>query len=249
MSTNSIEIACPRCGQAHRVAGDKLPDAGELRCRSCGERIAFRVTPHGSTQPVRVTTRDRAFEAQRPEPKPPLRPLEDWLGEPEDPRQAATAAADAAFAPAAPALFPPRPDAEVCCPACGHRFDPQRAAPVRRTVLVVESADFFRHMATEVLGRRYAAVGVKSVAEARHVLATRQVDVVLTDLHLADGDARDVMNSLPRPLPVIVISGRDETHLFGDAWEELRRLGVRRSRSGPASPRRSRGSGRSRAAA
>jgi CheY-like chemotaxis protein len=94
-------------------------------------------------------------------------------------------------------------------------------------VLVVEGAEFFLHLATDVLGRRYEALGVRTVAEARHVLATRQIDVVLTDLHLADGDARDVLRSLPRPLPVVVLSGRDETHLFGDAWDELKRLGAR----------------------
>ncbi|RMG45403.1 MAG: response regulator [Acidobacteria bacterium] len=152
---------------------------------------------------------------------------------------AAPASAPAAAPAAAPAPAPRRPahvddwededtqSDEVACPACGHRFDPDRARAGRATVLVVEDKEVFLGLATDALGRRYNAVPARSVAEARQVLATRPIDLVLLDLSLPDGDGVDVLRALPRQdIPVLLYTNGDEGSLMGEEWDRLRALGV-----------------------
>jgi CheY-like chemotaxis protein len=200
--SGDFDLPCPACGQVTRVSEDRLPPGGEIPCAACGEAISFRTAPE---TPVRAT------------PPGPFR----------------------ATGPRSPLTFKPIPETsvaspapgqrDVTCPACGHHFDlRETSARGRRSVLVVEDTEFFLELATQALGRRYSVIPARTAAEARQVLATRQVDLVVLDLNLPDSDGAGVLRSLPRSdIPVLVYTSRDETQLLGAEWDALCALGAR----------------------
>jgi len=197
---DTIEIPCPACGTINRVPEHAIPESGEVPCSACGERISFRAAPRGTTGAFRVPG------SPLPPPSPPRDLLGDFLAE--SPGEGSR-------------------DERVTCPSCGHVFDPRSGREGRKTVLVVEDTDFFLYLATEVLGRRYETIGVRTAAEAREVLATRPVDLVVLDLTLPDAEGTDVLRALPRPdIPVLVYTSRDETSLLGPEWAILQSLGA-----------------------
>jgi len=60
------------------------------------------------------------------------------------------------------------------------------------------------------------------------VLESESPVLMILDLSLARGqDGRDLLKSLPnKDFPILIFTARDETELYGDAWEELKRLGA-----------------------
>jgi len=196
---DTIEIPCPACGTINRIPEDAIPESGEVPCMACGDRISFRAAPRGTTGTFRVPG------TPLPPPPGPKNLLDDFLAD----EDAGTGGH------------------RVTCPRCGHVFDPEAEGQGRKTVLVVEDTDFFLYLATEVLGRRYHTIGVRTAAEAREVLATRPVDLVVLDLTLPDAEGTDVLRALPRPdIPVLVYTSRDETSLLGQEWAILQSLGA-----------------------
>jgi CheY-like chemotaxis protein len=122
---------------------------------------------------------------------------------------------------------------DVVCPRCGMHFQPGDApAPsatgARPAVLVVEDMAYFQEMAREALGSKYEVRCARSVAEARKMLASEPVDVILLDLVLGDGeDGLSLLRGLPsKPCPVLVFTAQDESDLYGARWDELRALGA-----------------------
>lgn len=198
MNVRMVDLPCPSCGQVTTLPETGLPASGEIACAGCGEVLSFRSAPHGVTGPVRLPEGGLTFAPPRHEP--------------------------VELSPPAPRSTGPH----VCCPACGHRFDPRTSGPARRTVLIVEDTNFFLTLATQVLGTRYAVIAARTGAEARQVLATRSVDLVVLDLTLPDADGVDVLRSMPRSgIPVLLYTSRDETQMLGADWEALRALGAR----------------------
>jgi two-component system catabolic regulation response regulator CreB len=66
----------------------------------------------------------------------------------------------------------------------------------------------------------------RSLAEARRVLAQRQPDGVLLDLHLPDGSGLDLLRELraapeTRTLPIVVITGEGDDRVL----DEVERMG------------------------
>lgn len=211
MADDVMELPCPHCGEIQRILEAHVPPSGEVACAACGEAISFRTNPRSVTGAFRVP--------RSPLPPPPsvlthaemLLRMEEW--DPTGPPRSA------APAPA---------NAMVCCPACGHTFDAATATAAPVTILVVEDTDFFLHLATETLSRRYQTVGVRTAAEAREVLATRPIQLVVLDLTLPDAEGTAVLRALPRgDIPVLIYTSRDETSLLGEPWEGLQALGAR----------------------
>jgi DNA-binding response OmpR family regulator len=91
------------------------------------------------------------------------------------------------------------------------------------TVLVVDDDESLRMLCRinlELDG--YRVIEAASLAEAREVLAGDSVDAMLLDLHLGDGDGRDLLASLGsvRP-PVALFTGSEaigpDLHALADA--------------------------------
>ena len=141
---------------------------------------------------------------------------------------------------AAPSAPPPSPaaqpaeataPAEVCCPRCGLHFMPSGArepASVRPTVLVVEDMEYFAEIARDALGGRYEVKHAKTLGEARSVLASGRIDLLLLDLTLEDGqDGLRLLREPPgKTCPVLLFTAQDESEMYGEGWEKLRALGV-----------------------
>lgn len=86
----------------------------------------------------------------------------------------------------------------------------------RPTILVVEDEqDVARLLQLMLEGGGYQAVLAENLAEARHILATREVAAVTLDLRLPDGHGFELLLEIQRvlrkkDLPVIVISAAAE---------------------------------------
>ena len=199
MGFEEVEFPCPSCGTVNCIAETEVPASGDIRCGRCGETVSvLQGTTPPATSPAKPSTHRQTTDT--------LIRVEDW----ESPSGEAE-----------------RNSGEVSCPQCGHSFIPQGAGSERPTVLVVEDTDFFLHLATDVLGRRFKTIGVKTVAEARQALATSPVQLVVLDLTLPDAEGTEVLKALPRPdIPVLIYTSRDETSLIGPEWQALSSLGA-----------------------
>ncbi|HHN74084.1 MAG TPA: response regulator [Acidobacteria bacterium] len=202
MSTQEVEFPCPACGTVNSIAEAKVPESGEIRCGQCGETVAL----HQGSRPVSGAHQIPGSSL----PPSPSRITDTLIRVEEYAEQAATESSE-----------------EISCPQCGHRFPLEEGQGGASTVLVVEDTDFFLHLATEVLGRRFRTIGVRTVAEARQVLATSPVHLVVLDLTLPDAEGTEVLRALPRPgIPVLIYTSRDETSLLGPEWQALSSLGA-----------------------
>ncbi|GAB4225693.1 MAG: hypothetical protein Kow0062_28000 [Acidobacteriota bacterium] len=193
-----VEIPCPACGGVNEVAERDIPRSGVVECRFCGDAIAFR-TPEDVPE-------------IEPASGPVLPPPEEVFSGPDPSLEQELRGGGA------------RP---VRCPHCGHEFVPS-TAEARATVLIVEDTDFFLEVASSVLRDTYQVLTARSTAEAREVLATHPVDLLVLDLTLPDGEGIDVLRALPRPdIPALIYTSRDETTLIGPEWERYEQLGAR----------------------
>lgn len=75
------------------------------------------------------------------------------------------------------------------------------------TVLVVDNDPAVREPLKKFLALNgFDVVAADSAPAAIHCLATAAVDGAVVDLHLAEGSGRDVVLSIPPPIPVIIFS-------------------------------------------
>lgn len=215
MPIPDLEVPCPACGGINEVPEEEARRQGFVVCRFCGDSISVSLPRGGLTGAYRV----------------PGSPVPPPLGDPviEGVSFAAwdelTGDSSGPVAGSGPAAAPQA--GSVVCPSCGHCFVPVETGEGRPTVLIVEDTEFFLRLATDVLGRRYQTVVARSAAQARQVLATRPVDLVVVDLKLPDGEGADVLRALPRPnIPALIYTSRDETSLLGPEWSMLQALGA-----------------------
>jgi CheY-like chemotaxis protein len=207
MSSDEVEFPCPFCETVNRIPESLVPPSGEIRCGRCGETVALTTAPEGPRTETGLET-ENTGGGHRTGPayarSETLIRVDEWEEGP-----AATRSR------------------EVCCPSCGHCFDPDEAEGRLPTVLIVEDTDFFLDFAAETLGRSFRTLSARTVAEARRTLATRPVDLVLLDLTLPDAEGTEVLRALPRPdIPVLIYTSRDETAMIGEEWDALARLGA-----------------------
>lgn len=208
MREDLLQVPCPACGGVQEVAESSVPENGVVECLFCGEQISFRQAP---SQPP-VTGMVRIPGSPLPPPQEDreqsLGALDDWL-------------------PTGPVADDAPGEETVCCPQCGHSFNPESAAAGRPTVLIVEDTEFFLTLATEVLGNRYRTLEARSAREAREILARERIDLLVLDLTLPDAEGTVVLRALQDPeTPVLVYTSRDETSLIGEEWDLLQALGA-----------------------
>jgi len=92
--------------------------------------------------------------------------------------------------PHQPAPAPAAP-ADVVCPRCGLHFAPPpvpHRVALRRVILVIEDMEYFRESARDALSGRYDVRCVGTVDEALEVMGTIQVDLIVIDLNLENGE-------------------------------------------------------------
>ena len=209
-----MNVNCPGCKASYFVSEEKIPEkGGRLTCPSCGKR--WEIFRQGTDETSSVS--DAA------------------------PGGKATAAAPAGAATSPikrrgeleiPAAEPP-----VACPKCGHSFVPQRrpstsvsppASSGRRMVLLVEDQNYFSELTREALGQEYRTVSVATKDEALKVIASDPPSIMILDLSLArNQDGRDLLRAMPKKtFPILIFTAKDETELYGEVWEELKRLGA-----------------------
>jgi CheY-like chemotaxis protein len=121
---------------------------------------------------------------------------------------------------------------EIVCPRCQLHFYPSgrhHAAPAghRPRILVVEDQEYFRTIATHALEEHYEVIVASSTIEARVALQAGDVDLMVLDLTLEEEPGRVLMSELvPKPCPILIFTAQDERELYGEDWEELKRLGA-----------------------
>ncbi|MFQ5701203.1 MAG: zinc-ribbon domain-containing protein [Acidobacteriota bacterium] len=139
--------------------------------------------------------------------------------------------------PAVPPRRPPSTDpAAVACPQCGHRFVPSSATVAGRNannagvhhILLVEDQGYFVQLVRDALGQGFQTMVVNDLDRARAALKKHRFDLVILDLSLKAGqDGTRLLRVTKRAgLPVLIFTARDETDLYGDAWESLRAEGA-----------------------
>ena len=139
----------------------------------------------------------------------------------------------AAPAPVPKSPAPERTDAaEVCCPRCNLHFVPDKKTKPktvgRPTLLIVEDMEYFVEIARDALAGRYELKIARTLDEARTLLLSGGIDLMLLDITLEKGE--DGLRLLREPpgktCPVLLFTAQDESDMYGDGWEKLRALGV-----------------------
>jgi DNA-binding response OmpR family regulator len=81
----------------------------------------------------------------------------------------------------------------------------------RRAVLLVEDDRVLQGALARFLELNgFAVIAAATADEALAAWRTREVDGAIVDLHLGQGSGRDVVVSIPQPVPVIIFSGAPE---------------------------------------
>jgi CheY-like chemotaxis protein len=143
-----------------------------------------------------------------------------------------TVLAKATVPVAAPVVGPKPTSTEVVCPRCNLHFDPNQSATTRDgippTVLVVDELAYFREIAKDALEPMFEVKTAATGAEARDMLGKGGIDLLVLDLTLDGGQAgRELLASLkPKPCPILIFTAEDESEMYGETWQELRRLGA-----------------------
>jgi CheY-like chemotaxis protein len=247
-----IEVRCPGCSVCY-LLDEQMADV-DLCCPACSTQITMRrpAAPAESAAPTATWPSELGAElagsAPPEEPTIEIPALDDDPGLPEvTPQQHAPQLHAAEGEPvASTAPSPPEPAAapqaavaavpeEVVCPRCQLHFSPRRigaesvAREQRHTVLVVEDLAYFQEIAKDALADAYDVVAASTVAEARQVVASRRVDLLILDLTLDGGDhGLGLLRELEgkRRFPVLIYTAQDESEMYGDSWDELRALGA-----------------------
>jgi DNA-binding response OmpR family regulator len=95
-------------------------------------------------------------------------------------------------------------------------------------VLIVEDTEYFREIAAEALSTRYEVEPAANLSEARAAIAAGGIDLMVLDLTLEGGDhGIELLRTMGfKPCPILIFTEQDESEIYGDSWEELRRLGA-----------------------
>lgn len=191
-----MNVGCPGCGASYFVDEQKIPARGG-KLTCTGCGARWTIYRPGTAE---VPAAGRRSSASR-----------------EAAREAAASA----------------PASRVTCPRCGHAFVPgaataPAAAEGRKLILLVEDQKYFTELAGEALGKEYRTVSAATRDEALQAIAAERPSLMILDLSLARGqDGRDLLRSIPaKSFPILIFTARDETELYGEGWDELRRLGA-----------------------
>jgi len=208
-----VEVRCPGCNRGTLVDESSL--GGEMLCPGCLTRIALQEPVAAGSRVVRGVPASSAMP--RREATLPPSPM------------SFTAAATARGTAAAT-----RESEEMVCPRCKLHFQPEThhadetPDADRNTILVVEDTEIFREIARDALSEEYRVETVDNTSDAHEFLSRERVSLIVLDLTLGDGDAgRSFLISLsPKPCPIVIFTAQDESEMYGDRWDDLRRLGA-----------------------
>jgi CheY-like chemotaxis protein len=121
---------------------------------------------------------------------------------------------------------------EIVCPRCNLHFAPDLGsspsqAGRRRTVLVVERHEYFREIVVEALTPGCAVKVAADMDEARAMLASGGIDLLVLNLRLDDSDAGPALlrSFAPKPCPILVLA-QDESAIDAPTWDALRLAGA-----------------------
>ncbi len=187
----------------------------ETRCATCGSSFLIDAEGgDGTPCPVcgePMQSAERSVASDRPAPK-------------------------AAPPPKQPPAKTDASDDNVVCPRCGLHFAPKKGdvsgapsnSPEQQTVLVVEDMEYFIEIAKDALEPRYAVRTAKTIEEARVLLGSGTISLMLLDLTLAGGEsAANLLSELPfKPCPILIYTAEDESNMYGETWEHLQSLGA-----------------------
>jgi CheY-like chemotaxis protein len=121
---------------------------------------------------------------------------------------------------------------QIVCPRCNLHFEPRpqpaRTTAGRKTILVVDDLAYFRQIAKDALHPTFEVKTAATSEEARELMGRGGVDLLVLDLTLDGCSAgRDLLVELqPKPCPILIFTAQDESEMYGDGWEDLRRLGA-----------------------
>jgi CheY-like chemotaxis protein len=141
------------------------------------------------------------------------------------------AATDAAAARASKSMRARRSE-PVVCPRCNLHFEPRRrpskGTVERKTILVVDDLAYFRQIAKDALEPTFDVKTAATSAEARDLITAGEFDLLVLDLTLDGCNAgRELLAELrPKPCPILIFTAQDESEMYGENWENLKRLGA-----------------------
>jgi CheY-like chemotaxis protein len=122
---------------------------------------------------------------------------------------------------------------EAICPRCHLHFRPRaeeasNALSARKTVLVVEDMKYFREIARDALGEKYDVRTVESPSEALEAIREGGIDLLVLDLTLdqSAGGVGLLAQLQPKPCPILIFTAEDESEMYGERWEELKKCGA-----------------------
>ena len=199
-----VEVRCPDCNSPWHVDESVT---GEMVCPKCLTRIPL----DGSTT-VGIADPDRAVAVDS-EPVGAVSP----------------------DAPGGPSVTEATPDwmyNEVVCPRCSLHFQPRRrpeaSTRTRKTILVVDDLAYFRQIAKDALEPTFVVLTAANRSEARSLISTREIDLLVLDLTLDGFNAgRALLSELsPKSFPILIFTAQDESEMYGENWDELKRLGA-----------------------
>jgi CheY-like chemotaxis protein len=195
-----IEVRCPAC-QRGLLIEERSVGAG-LQCPGCAATV---VAPRAAApEPAKVAIGEAVLPTSA---RPPVALPERPIG---------------------------APAGNVVCPRCKLHFVPRRrtekiVAPPRHSVLVVEDMEYFRQVASHALSAKYEVQTARTVKEGLSILSQRSIDLVVLDLTLEGREeGRQLLAyASNKGCPVLIYTAKDESEIYGESWEELKRLGAR----------------------
>lgn len=120
----------------------------------------------------------------------------------------------------------------VVCPRCNLHFKLRSQSMVsvdtdRPRVLIVEEEGFFRQTAADALDANCEIETAASVNEAEAILAGGGIDLLVLDIMLDGGDGKRLLRiGAMKPCPILIYTSNDVSEMYGQAWEELERMGA-----------------------
>ncbi len=211
-------VNCPGCNTNYVIDERKVPPRGaKMTCRECGNSWKVGGSPpaHAATRPAPTSSAPASEAAgKKAAATPPRSEISATLLKP------------------------------VHCPSCGHLFVPYAPAPprapaqathssnkpaaARGKVLLVEDQNYFAELTREALSAAYETTVAATLGEAGKLLDSGPYDLVILDLSLEEGqDGTQLLRETKkRGIPVLIFTARDETELYGSAWEQLKSAGA-----------------------
>ena len=209
---------------ADNVHVDSPPVAEAEPTRPVSDSPVIEATPPDTSAAPVAEEEPRSFEAQ-PVPAGPAPAKARVTG------SALEAATDAAASRASKST-PARTCEQVVCPRCNLHFElphrPRERTVERKTILVVDDLAYFCQIAKDALEPTFGVKTAATSAEARDLIAAGGIDLLVLDLTLDGCNAgREFLAEMrPKPCPILIFTAQDESEMYGENWENLKRLGA-----------------------